>query len=201
MVILKLLLLRFSQSIDLRSFQLTDLSRAVSHALRHEPWLYELELDDEGWAPVEDLLFALRQEREDWNHLAKQDLALMLKASDKQRHEIQGDKIRALYGHSIAGKLKRTPASPPDILFHGTNPDVVPQIKAKGLLPMNRQYVHLSVDTATAIAVGKRKSKTPVILHVLSHDAATEGVHFFKGNERVWLADKIPPKFIVFGEQ
>ena len=23
-----------------------DLSRAVSHALRHEPWLYELELDE-----------------------------------------------------------------------------------------------------------------------------------------------------------
>ena len=30
-----------------------DLSEAVSHALRHEPWLYELELDDAGWAPVD----------------------------------------------------------------------------------------------------------------------------------------------------
>lgn len=28
---------------------LPKLSRAVSHALRHEPWLYELELDGEGW--------------------------------------------------------------------------------------------------------------------------------------------------------
>lgn len=31
-----------------------DLSRAVSHALRHEPWLYEIEVDEEvgtwpGW--------------------------------------------------------------------------------------------------------------------------------------------------------
>ena len=25
------------------------LSRVVSHALRHEPWLYELELDEDGW--------------------------------------------------------------------------------------------------------------------------------------------------------
>jgi putative RNA 2'-phosphotransferase len=27
---------------------LTAISRARSHALRHEPWLYELELDREG---------------------------------------------------------------------------------------------------------------------------------------------------------
>ena len=27
-----------------------DLNRAVSHALRQEPWLYELELDDEKLA-------------------------------------------------------------------------------------------------------------------------------------------------------
>ena len=27
-----------------------NLSRAVSHALRHEPWLYELEFDEGGWA-------------------------------------------------------------------------------------------------------------------------------------------------------
>ena len=31
---------------------LTQISRVVSHALRHEPWLYELELDAEGWTEV-----------------------------------------------------------------------------------------------------------------------------------------------------
>lgn len=38
---------------------LANLSRTVSHALRHEPWLYELELDDDGWVPVHALLRAL----------------------------------------------------------------------------------------------------------------------------------------------
>ncbi len=28
--------------------KLDELSKVLSHALRHEPWLYELELDDEG---------------------------------------------------------------------------------------------------------------------------------------------------------
>ncbi|WP_276202955.1 hypothetical protein [Jiangella muralis] len=38
-----------------------DLTRVVSHALRYEPWLYELELDDESWAPVDQLLATLRE--------------------------------------------------------------------------------------------------------------------------------------------
>jgi putative RNA 2'-phosphotransferase len=37
------------------------LSRVVSHALRHEPWLYELELDEEGWADIDSVLAALRR--------------------------------------------------------------------------------------------------------------------------------------------
>lgn len=43
-----------------------DLSRAVSHALRHEPWLYELELDEEGWAPIDQLLDAPREKGGGW---------------------------------------------------------------------------------------------------------------------------------------
>jgi putative RNA 2'-phosphotransferase len=42
---------------------LIAISRMLSHALRHEPWLYELELDAEGWMLVEAALAALRAER------------------------------------------------------------------------------------------------------------------------------------------
>ena len=42
---------------------LTDASRVASHALRHEPWLYELDLDDDGWVATDALLAALRGER------------------------------------------------------------------------------------------------------------------------------------------
>lgn len=33
-----------------------QLSKTVSYVLRHAPWEYEIELDDEGWAPLEQLL-------------------------------------------------------------------------------------------------------------------------------------------------
>jgi putative RNA 2'-phosphotransferase len=67
---------------------LSNLSRAISRALRHEPWLYELELDEGGWADVGALLVALRQESSGWSRLAETDLAEMIHKSSKQRHEM-----------------------------------------------------------------------------------------------------------------
>lgn len=173
-----------------------QISRMVSHALRHEPWLYELELDADGWAEVEAVLAALREERAEWRDLSVDDLAAMIRHSSKQRHEMADGRIRALYGHSLPGKLRRTPASPPVKLFHGTAPAAVAKIRVDGLLPMRRQYVHLSVDHETAIAVGRRKAPVPVILRVDAAAAARAGIAFYAGNDKVWLADRVPARFI-----
>ncbi|MFN5706950.1 MAG: RNA 2'-phosphotransferase [Planctomycetota bacterium] len=175
-----------------------QLSKTISHALRHEPWLYELELDGEGWVPVAHLLESLRCENKYWETLTQSDIEEMIRTSSKRRHEIRDGNIRAIYGHSIPDKLKRVAATPPEILFHGTSPAVVDVIKTEGLNPMNRQNVHLSIDRATAFEVGKRKAKEPVLLRVRSLEASESGVAFYEGNEKVWLADAIPPEFIEF---
>jgi putative RNA 2'-phosphotransferase len=183
-----------------RVAELSDLSRAVSHALRHEPWLYELELDAEGWGSVESVLVALRKDRSAWIGLVEGDLVHMIDSSTKRRHEIKDGRIRALYGHSLAGKLKKTRAAPPGVLYHGTAPQAVPLIRSSGLLPMGRQYVHLSGDAATALEVGRRKGKNPTILCVLAADAHARGIRFYEGNQKVWLADHVPSEFIAFHE-
>jgi len=77
-----------------------ELSRIVSHALRHEPWVYELELDEEGWVQMD------------------------------------------------------------------------------------------------ALQIGERKYKHPTILLVKAKIAYQNKINFYLGNERVWLADYIPPEFI-----
>lgn len=173
-----------------------ELSKALSHALRHEPWLFELELDDEGWVPLDDVLEALREERADWGTLSRADVERMIESSSKRRHEIVGDRIRALYGHSVPGKLWRQRGRPPAILFHGTSPDAVKVIMHAGLRPMSRQYVHLSVDTTMAREVGRRKSRTPVLIEIDARRAYEAGVPFYEGNEKVWLADVVPVRFM-----
>lgn len=175
---------------------LTHLSKVMAHALRHRPWLYELELDDEGWTPVDDLLTALRQHLDRWSDLTSDHLQAAIDAADKRRYEIRGDRIRALYGHSTASKIKKTPARPPAVLYHGTSHNVVDEILKSGLRPMRRQYVHLSVDTETAAEVGRRKQGTLVILVIDAEKAYQSGIPFYEGNEKVWLADGVPPEFI-----
>lgn len=172
------------------------LSRTVAHALRHEPWVYELEVDEEGWAPLPQLLEALRRKRRRWRDLDRGDLREMMARADKERYEIRGDRIRALYGHSLPGRLEKEPAEPPETLFHGTSPGAARRILDEGLRPMGRQYVHLSADRPTARDVGRRKSDRPEILRVRAADARQAGVGFYRGNERVWLADRVPAAYI-----
>ncbi|WP_116115985.1 RNA 2'-phosphotransferase [Austwickia chelonae] len=174
---------------------MSELSRIVSHALRHEPWVYELELDGQGWVSLAALVEALRVERS-WSKLTVSDVEVMVAGASKQRHEIRDGRIRALYGHSVPGRVERIPAEPPRWLFHGTSPSAAERIVVDGLLPMGRQFVHLSVDRETAWAVGSRKADVPVILRVDAQAAAETGVAFYAGNAKVWLADAVPREFI-----
>ena len=173
-----------------------QLSRLVSHALRHEPWLYELELDEEGWVPVDALLDAIHEHGPEWSQTNRDDLTGMIASSEKRRHEIDGERIRALYGHSVPGRVLKTEADPPALLFHGTSPQAWVVVQQGGLRPMGRQYVHLSVDADTAEQVGRRKSGTPVILVVEAKRAQAAGARFWPGNDAVWLADYVPSSVI-----
>ncbi len=173
------------------------LSKTISHALRHGPEVYGLELDAEGWTPVDDLLAALRTRRPVWRNLSDADLDEMMAQADKQRFEKRDGKIRAFYGHSMPDKIQKPAAQPPSVLFHGTMPEKVEIILREGLKSMNRQYVHLSSDQETAQKVGARYSRTPVILEIRAAEAHEAGIAFYPGNEDVWLADAVPPEFIL----
>lgn len=172
------------------------LSRAVSHALRHEPDAYGLELDPEGWAGVNALLRALKQRSSEWTNVTEIDLRTMIQRSAKQRHELRGPAIRAIYGHSTSARITKEAKEPPRLLYHGTDARAADAILSDGLKPMARQYVHLSTDPRTASEVGSRKDRHPVTLLVHASQAHQSGVAFYEGNDSVWLADYIPAVFI-----
>ncbi|URZ07326.1 RNA 2'-phosphotransferase [Clostridium felsineum] len=172
-----------------------ELSKEVAYALRHNPFKYGLELDDSGFVKKLDLLEALKKHSK-WKKVKENDLKEMIKSSEKKRYEIIGDKIRALYGHSVSKKIKKEEKEPPRLLYHGTARRFVNSIKKEGLLPKERQYVHLSLDFETAMEVGKRHDDVPVILEIDSYCAWKAGVKFYIGNDNIWLADSIPSEYI-----
>lgn len=173
-----------------------EISRFLSQILRHIPWEYELELDKEGWVSVDAVIDAVRREKPKWSELSASDIELVIASGERQRHEIKEGNIRALYGHSLPGRLDKSCATPPKWLFHGTSSEVVEDILRLGLRPMSRQFVHLSTNVHTAQMVGLRKTKSPTILRIYAELAASEGCTFYVGNSRVWLADLVPSQYV-----
>lgn len=176
--------------------RLAALSREVSYALRHAPWEYELEMDEEGRVSTEQLLDALHKD-EKWKDVTENDLMEMIEKSEKKRHEISNGKIKAHYGHSIPMRIIKEEKMPPKVLYHGTARRFLDSIRENGLLPRSRQYVHLSQDIETAHSVGMRHDKKPCILKIDAEQAWKDGIKFYYGNEKVWLADELPGKYIV----
>jgi putative RNA 2'-phosphotransferase len=174
--------------------RLVRVSKYLSKHLRHEPERIGITLDANGWVPVPALLAAAGAHG---FPISRAELADVVAGNDKQRFVIEGDRIRASQGHSVAVDLDLPEVEPPGFLFHGTVAASVPAIQAGGLLPMRRQHVHLSPDRETATRVGARRGR-PVVLSVDSGAMHAAGHVFYRSANGVWLTAHVPPPFIRF---
>jgi putative RNA 2'-phosphotransferase len=173
----------------------TTVSRFLSRVLRHEPQCIGLSLDTQGWAEIDELV-----ERACAHGMPMtRDLVLRVAAtSDKHRFACDGaGRIRANHGHTVPIDLGIEPSEPPPILFHGTAATSVASIKAAGLIPGVRQYVHLSADALTATSVGRRHGR-PVVLRVAAGRMWSAGFKFVRSASVVWLTSVVPAEFIQF---
>lgn len=169
-----------------------EISRVLSHALRHAPDEYGLVLDPEGWAPVDEVISALHRLGPEWEALDEVMLHEVLEAAEKKRHQISSRRIRAVHGHSVPVRPAEEPVEPPSVLFHGTARDIVPVIRAAGILPMGRRYVHLAETVEQAREVGQRKDNSPAILAIDTGLAVSQGVSFYRSESGVWLSGPVP---------
>ena len=177
--------------------KLVDISKTVSYALRHKPEEFNLKLDKEGWVDFDVFCKALA-EHKPATYVDKETIEKIIAESEKKRFELVDGKIRATYGHSISTKIEFKESIPPNILFHGTSHKAYDLICKEGLKPMNRQYVHLSVDAATARKVGSRHDRNPVILVIDSPKMYSDGFKFFhSANDGTWMCESVPAKYII----
>jgi putative RNA 2'-phosphotransferase len=175
---------------------LVELSKFLSWVLRHRPDAIGIALDAAGWTDVEALLARARAHG---RPLTRELLERIVAESPKQRFALSEDgrRIRASQGHSVEVQLGYEPATPPEVLFHGSVAANRAAIRADGLRKMNRHYVHLSPDEASARSVGGRRGK-PVMLRVAAGRMHRNGHVFFRSANGVWLTDHVPPEYIEF---
>lgn len=171
------------------------ISKKMSYALRHNPTKYGIKLDEYGYTDLPTFITAMNRVHHFHPALTKAKIEEVMANANKKRFEIKGNRICALYGHSIPGIIKHQPATPPATLYHGTARRFMPSIEKLGLLPMQRQFVHLSTDITTAYQVGSRHDAHPVILQIDAKSACHNGIRFYIGNDQVWLCDELPSCF------
>ncbi|MEU2066795.1 RNA 2'-phosphotransferase [Streptomyces anulatus] len=167
-------------------------SKYLSKHLRHQPERIGLTLDENGWVAVEELLRAAARHG---FAFSPAELDHVVAANDKRRFTVEGDRIRANQGHTVAVDLDLPPAEPPAYLYHGTVARVMDAIRAEGLRPMARHHVHLSPDRETATRVGARRGR-PLVLTVDAGAMHRAGHVFRVSANGVWLADAVPPQFL-----
>lgn len=170
------------------------ISKYMSMILRHRPETVGIQLDEHGWADVNELIKGIAKKKK----FNREILEEIVRTDSKQRYSFNEDKtkIRANQGHSISVDLELEPLEPPEILWHGTAEKYVASIEKAGLRPGNRMYVHLSPDIQTAEKVGSRHGK-PVVYQVKSGEMYRKGFRFYRSVNGVWLTIMVPVEFLI----
>ncbi|ALF25558.1 RNA 2'-phosphotransferase [Fusobacterium nucleatum] len=173
------------------------LGRFISLILRHKPETIDIILDENGWADTKELIEKISKSGREINF---ETLERIVNENNKKRYSFNKDKtkIRAVQGHSIKVNLELKGVVPPVILYHGTAFKNLENIKKDGIKKMNRQHVHLSADIETAKNVATRHSGKYIILEIDTEAMLKENYKFYLSENKVWLTDFIPSKFIKF---
>ena len=170
------------------------IGKFLSLVLRHSPQTIGIELDEQGWANVKELIEKCKKHR---YHFSMEDLIEIVETNDKKRYSFneKRNRIRANQGHSIDINLALQPVEPPEFLYHGTASRFVPSIMEDGIVKQSRQHVHLSKDRDTALNVGSRHGK-PVVLTIMSGKMHEAGIEFYCSDNGVWLTDYVDVQYI-----
>lgn len=170
------------------------LSRFLALILRHKPESAGVALDPAGFVDIEALAHALAGQP-GWSGVGAEAIR-KLAAADDRRYEVIGDRIRARYGHTIPIEQPGAPAVPPEWLYYGAAPGVLEGIRAAGLLPQDRRFVHLSATRRDAAAVAARHSPEVAVITVLARRASEAGIPFYQAAPGLYLTRAVPPAFL-----
>ena len=173
---------------------LNNISKYMSLILRHKPDVIGIELDEHGWANVNDLISGIEKDNHGFNFELLEEI---VRSDSKQRYSFNDDKslIRANQGHSVNVDVELKEKEPPEYLYHGTGEKYVKFINQDGLIPKSRLYVHLSKDIKTAEYVGKRHGKE-IIYRINSGRMYRNGYKFYLSENGIWLTKEASVKYL-----
>ncbi len=166
----------------------------ISWLLRHGAREARLSMDEAGWAPIGEVLRALRIDREALDGIVSQN--------NKARFDVEGDRIRASQGHSLDGMPVTREAleaswaiyKGEDRIWHGTHVEAIEGIAREGIHSGQRTHVHLARGLDST--VGKRHN-VHVMLAVSVERLRKAGLEVYESPNGVILTRSVPADCIV----
>src|SRR5262245_52571738 len=151
------------------------ITRSLAYMLRHQPEEFGLELDPHGFGDVDSVVHALNERLGE--PVERSDVEVAISSGDRPRYEIRGDRVRALYGHSIDVEPGE-PSKPPELLYVGVSERDADRAMRFGLRGGRRRFLHLALTAEDAKEGGRRTGTDYVVITVYALDAWEEGINF-----------------------
>ncbi|NLI73500.1 MAG: RNA 2'-phosphotransferase [Euryarchaeota archaeon] len=181
--------------------ELERIGRTMAGALRHFPEKFDLHMDEQGFVPMREFIFAVKKNNPRYHWLRPHHIIALIETDPKGRYQSSTDLIRATYGHTIDLDLRLPTDDIPDELFYPTTEEETDIILETGLKPSDRKMVHLSKTYADAFSAGRVRTDTPIILEIDTKRAIESGITIQKAAKTVYLTDEVPAEFLSRAEE
>ena len=167
--------------------------------LRHAPEKFGVEMDLNGWVNSRELSEAIQAQRKHFHWLRGWHFEAIANADVKGRYQVEGEMIRATYGHSIELELDLPTDDIPEGLYWPCDPEAVATHMELGISAGDRKHVHLSRTISNAMEAGYKGSSQinrPAILEVDTVRAIADGHIIYRAGKTVFLVDEMPGEYL-----
>ena len=176
--------------------EMNSIGRILALVLRHAPEKFGIEMDINGWVNALDLSVKVQEQRRNFHWLRKWHFEAIASTDDKGRYQVEGDMIRATYGHSLELELDLPTDNIPEELYWPCEEDAVETLLEYGITKGERKHIHLSKTIANAMEAGHVRISRPTILEVDTVRAIAEGHIIWRAGKTVFLCEGMPPEFL-----
>jgi putative RNA 2'-phosphotransferase len=171
------------------------LSRIMAGALRHFPERFNLKMDEHGWVDVYTFVDSLRK-FPGFRWLKPHHIKAIVETDPKGRYQLQNNKLRATYGHTLNLDLDLPTDDIPEKLYYPATEEECEIILETGIKPVERKKVHLSKTKELALEAGKSRVERPIILEVDTKKACEDGIIIKRAGKTVYITNEISGKYL-----
>jgi putative RNA 2'-phosphotransferase len=181
--------------------ELNSVGRILAGILRHFPEKFDLDMDLNGWVDIRDVEEEIRRRKRNLHWLRIHHIRAIADTDVKGRYQVENNRIRATYGHSVDVELDHSSDDVPPSLFYPATQEEVDMLLESGITPTDRRYVHLSKTFDDAYQAGVHRTEDPQILEVDAAAALLADVYIGQAGPTVFVTRGIPHDFIEIAEE